>query len=264
MEPAVSVGESPGVRFDPSIEGVHRFIEEMKRRGRLVRELAAGTDRDSVACALSRSNGAGPSIVLKADTFLELGSPSSGSCAMLLWTDSRDLIQDARIVLVGPDVGETASSQLSFGQVVMAAGIRLGDGDAPGLRSWDVSIGLDGYMVKSTSENIWARISRDAAREGFCFRTLGSELIRGAKATDPRVQAVEVVLVTSSRDDVSELDGIGRQAREVARELRDRIWRDRGIDLSECAPGGHCGSCDDAAACEQIQRMGRDRRKDAP
>ncbi len=63
--------------------------------------------------------GANTGIILRDDTFVELGNPIAGSAAMVLWSDDSSLVVDGRITLVGPDVPESEGESLPFGQVLL-------------------------------------------------------------------------------------------------------------------------------------------------
>ena len=181
---------------------------------------------------------------------------------MTLYTDSSELLRDGRIILIGPDVGESSSGQLPFGQVIMVGGEHLNDNDYHQLLQWqNVSDQIEGYMVKSILENIWSRISHTAAQKGFSFEILGAALMRRIKSEMPKVQSVEVLFVTSNKEDVLELNKIGKPVREAARNIKEKIWRDRGIDILACKPGGHCGSCDDKSICDDIKKIADQRSK---
>ena len=67
-----------------------------------------------------------PGIILRGDTFVELGNPEPGSCAFLLWTDNPSLVRDGKITLIGPDIQESPGASLPFAQVLMVGGTGLG------------------------------------------------------------------------------------------------------------------------------------------
>ena len=115
--------------FDAYIEQTSGYVEEMREKGRHVRELSrASCSADlPVSLPFKVGPGASPGIVMKSDTFLELGSPTTGSCAFALYSDHASLIQDGRVRLIGPDVQESPSATLPFGQVIIAGGETLTD-----------------------------------------------------------------------------------------------------------------------------------------
>jgi len=245
--------------FDEYIEETNTYVEGLRARGRQVRERYPG---NHASPPFKIGPGASPGIVMKSDTFLELGSPATGSCAFALYTDHAALVQDNRIRLIGPDVQESPSATLSFGQIIMVAGETLTDQEFQLLiQSQYVGDQIEGYMVKSTPGHIWTRVSRAAAGKGFCFGFLGMALIQLVKARIPGVTAAEIIFVTSDKADVQLLGEINARVSGVAREIKARLWSDRGINIAECAFGGHCGSCDDKAVCDEVNKIAHARKK---
>ena len=158
--------------------------------------------------------------------------------------------------MIGPDVQEAPSATLPFGQVIMAGGETLTDEDYQELvQSQYIGDQIEGYMVKSTPGHIWTRVSREVAEKGFSFEFLGMALLKLVKAQIPGVTAAEILFVTSDKSDVQRLGEIGARVSAVAREIKTRRWQERGINISECAFGGHCGTCEDKSACDEIRNM---------
>lgn len=245
--------------FDPYINSINQYAEELKRKDRQKRVLFSLSDTAGIKSLLTPGTGrkSGSSIVLKCDTFLELGNPAAGSCAITLYTDKPEILQDGRITLIGPDVKESATNVLPFGQIIMAGGEHLTEEDYHLLlQNQNISDLICGYMIRSTAENIWCRISQEAAQNGFCFKVLGTVMIRHIKSVLPKVESVEVIFVTSAREDIIELNKIGLPVREIARNIKEKIWKDKGIDIFECQPGAHCGSCTDKKVCDNIRKIG--------
>jgi CO dehydrogenase/acetyl-CoA synthase beta subunit len=202
---------------------------------------------------------ANPGIVLRGDTFVELGNPQAGSCAALLWTDRPSLIRDGRITLFGPGIQESAEASLPFGQVLLVGGEDLEQEDHEKLQqAQHVADQIEGYMVRSASQNLWSRVSKDAAAKGFDFETLGRALMDLVKTGAPKVAAVEVLFVTTRKEDVKRLDGIVSGFKEVGREILKENWKARGYDL-DC--DFDCESCTDQEVCDDIRDVIVARRK---
>jgi len=240
-------------RFDEYIEEVSQYIEEMRGRGDRVREFdrPGSPERLREGLPIEVGPNANPGIILRSDTFLELGNPTAGSCAAFLWTDRPSLIRDGRITLFGPDVQESAEASLPFGQILMAGGKGLEQEDHENLQqAQHVADQIEGYMVRSASQNLWSRISRDAVVKGFDFETLGRALMKLLKTGAPAVSAVEVLFVTTSKEDVKRLDGIVAGVKEIGRNILKETWKARGYDL-DC--DFNCGSCNDQEVCDDIR-----------
>jgi CO dehydrogenase/acetyl-CoA synthase beta subunit len=250
--------------FDEHIGLVDGYLERLRGEGRQAREFPpeAGQADPSAPSPFRVGPGAGTGLVLKSDTFVELGSPTAGSCAFALYTGDSSLVRDGRIRLVGPDIQESASGTLSFGQVILAAGRELDERDyRPLAESQYVGDRIEGFMVKSTPGRIWCRVSNDIARRGFDFGVLGKALIGIVKDQVPGAEAVDVLFVTSGREDVLRLGEIEARVGEVAREIKRRVWKEKGIDIDDCPLGGHCGSCKDKEVCDEVRKMTQGRKR---
>jgi CO dehydrogenase/acetyl-CoA synthase beta subunit len=241
--------------FDAHIREVRRYVAAAQAEGKAVRRFAAPTAPGDLAIGLPIRVGpaANPGIILRSDTFVELGSPDAGSCALVLWTDTPSLIEDGRITLIGPDIPEAPNASLPFGQIVMVGGTGLGTEAYLSLgQAQVVADQIEGYMVRSSSRSIWSRVSKDAAGRGFCFETLGRALMMLVKSSGAKVETMEVVFVTVAKADVLRLNDIATPVREREQEMIKEHWKARGYDL-DCDL--HCGSCADKSVCDDIQKM---------
>lgn len=249
--------------FDEYIGKVSRYIEEMRgREGRVAEFDHPGSpEKLREGLPIEVGSNANPGIVLRSDTFLELGNPEAGSCAALLWTDRPSLIRDGRITLFGPDIPESSGASLPFGQILMLAGEGLEREDHETLQqAQHVADRIEGYMVRSASQSLWSRISKDAAAKGFDFETLGRALMDLVKTGAPAISAAEVLFVTTSKEDIEQLDGIVSGVKEVGRNIIKETWKARGYDL-DCDLD--CASCNDQEVCDEIREVIVARRKKA-
>lgn len=250
--------------FDEQVTDVTRFIKWLGESGRRVKELSAepgGTD-PAGAPPFRVGPGAGSGLVLRSDTFAELGSPAEGSCAFALYTNDPSLVRDGRVRLFGPDIPESGSKTVPFGQVILAAGKDLDERDyRPLAESQYVGDRIEGFMVKSTPGRLWCRVSNDVAARGFDFRFLGSALIRLVKEQVPAAESVEVIFVTSGREEMRRMGEIESRASGVAREIKARVWKEKGIDIDSCPLSGHCGACKDKEVCDEVKKMMHERKR---
>ena len=140
--------------FDRYIKDVHVFSESMRQKDCAFRQFDCPESPEELREALSIEVGPGANsgIILRGDTFLELGNPTAGSCAYLLWTDKPSLIRDGRITLFGPDIPDSGEASLPFGQVLMLAGEGLLPKDHERLQQVPI-VGdqIEGYMVRSAA-----------------------------------------------------------------------------------------------------------------
>jgi hypothetical protein len=244
--------------FDAYLAKLAGYIEEMRGGGRQVREIACPVAVSGLLDGLPVRVGPGASsgIILQSDTFIELGNPDAGSCAFVLWTDNPSLVRDGRITLVGPDIQECREASLPFGQVLMVRGAGLGEQEHERLEQGQyVSGQIEGYMIRSMPQRMWSRVSREAAAKGFGLETLGRALMAIYKSEFPKVEALEVLFVTSSKEDVERLDGLASQVRHIGKNIVRENWLAKGIDILECTFGWDCSSCEYEPVCDDIRKL---------
>ena len=87
--------------FNDDIRWLRGYIESKRTQRRDVRLLDSGKGDRRYPDFLKQE---GATIVLKEDTWLELGNPKTSSTAPVLVTDSLDLVDDGAITLIGPDI----------------------------------------------------------------------------------------------------------------------------------------------------------------
>jgi CO dehydrogenase/acetyl-CoA synthase beta subunit len=132
-------------------------------------------------------------------------------------------------------------------------GAGLSGADQPAIgQAQVVADQIEGYMVRSSSRNIWSRVSKQVGVRGFSFETLARALMFLIKSAVPGVESVEIAFVTSSKDDVLTLNAIAESAQAIGRAALIEHWKARGYDL-DCDL--HCGSCHDKTVCDDIRKV---------
>jgi CO dehydrogenase/acetyl-CoA synthase beta subunit len=245
---------------------VNDYVAQKKAQGREVREIECDTRGERLAAGLPVRVGpdAGKGVILKEDTFVELGNPSVASCSFVVWTDELSRVVDGRITCIGPDIQHSRGQSLPFAQVVIVSGAELTEQHYPELeRTQYTPDQIQGYMLRSVPRRVWSRVSNEAAARGFCFESLGRALISIFKRRNPLIQAIEVVFVTSSADDVDQLEDIAADVRKFSGEVRKLVrQQDGSYDCVEY----DCDSCDDRPACDSVRdwiKVRRDRSGEA-
>ena len=244
--------------FDAYIEKMHEFIHQMRAVGRSVKVWQAqgrglkhrgGLDQFPVAVG----TGAQRSIILRSDTYAELGNPEIGSAAISLFTNQTSLVQDGRITLIGPDIAEIGGQSVPFGQIVIVGGKALRNDDVEKLqRAAIVGDRIEGYLMRSLPQSIWSRVSKDAAAKGFSFEVQGKALQFLFKTENPKIEMMEVVFVTSGREDVKALGELAVQVRKISREIVRENWKIKGYDI-DCSQ--NCSTCADKPVCDDIREV---------
>lgn len=240
--------------FDEQILAVRSFLKARSRAGSapLGTARCQGSEEELLACLPVPFNSTPrPFVILKEETFVELGNPIQGSASMVLWTPQAELVRDGVVTWIGPDIPEAAGQSLPFGQVILVGASRLEEKDLPRLeRASDLSHRLEGYMIRYLPRKVWSRVSRDAAAKGFRFETLGRALMAHYKMQFPLLEAVEVLFVTSSKADVEELATIAREAQGKSLSIRKLTRSQDGT--YECEEL-NCETCPEKSTCDTIR-----------
>ena len=249
--------------YEIHLARVREYIAEKKRQGRQIREIECDTEDEQLVYGLPVD--VGPpvkrNLILKEDTFVELGNPSVASCAFVIWSDDVSCVADGCITLIGDDIQESQGKSLPFGQVIIVGGTELKEEHYLDLeRTQYTSDQIEGYMLRSVPRRVWSRVSNEAAGKGFSFETLGRALMTIFRVKYPLVQATEVVFITSSKEDVNQLDGLAADVRKFSGELRKLVRQNDGT--YECDEYT-CDTCDEKALCDSIREWVVLRRKKA-
>ena len=250
--------------YDLYLERVGAFVEDLRGSGRRIREFDAGDDPQRLLEGLPVRVGphAHSGLILRRDTFAELGNPDAGSCAFPLWTRRPSLIDDGRITLIGADIQESEGASLPFGQVVMVGGKDLSGEDQLALEQTQfVADRIEGYMVRSAPGRVWSRVSRSAANNGFDFHALGVALLTIFKSKVPKVEAMEILFVTTARSDVHQLEEMAEQVRALGTRFVKQAWLAKGFDPDECSVTHDCASCEEKPGCDDVREIVKLRKK---
>ena len=177
-------------------------------------------------------------IILMPDLAVEFGSPETASVSFCIWTGEDALVNDNRITLIGPDVTETQKQQNPLGKIVIAGVTGFNETNAFRrnreiyLKKFDLT--LKGHMLRSASHYMaeWHRLSQTAVAGGFSFGHLGSALIKEYKAL-AYVTSVEVIFVTSSDEDVTELYDLGKRSARIIQAM-SKMVNETTVDCTDC------------------------------
>jgi CO dehydrogenase/acetyl-CoA synthase beta subunit len=240
---------------------VRNYVAQKKAQGREVRKIDCDTRGNRLIAGLPVRVGpqVREGIILQEDAFVELGNPSIASSSFVVWSDELSAVVDGRITCIGPDIQQSEGQSLPFGQVMIVSGTELEEAHYPELeRTQYTSDQIEGYMLRSVPRRVWSRVSKEAAARGFCFETLGRALMSVFRGKHPLLEATEVVFVTSSKEDVVQLDGIGADVRRFTGELKKLVrQQDESYECMEY----DCDTCDDKPVCDSIREWTRLRRK---
>jgi hypothetical protein len=236
--------------FDLFIEELRHRVEEWKNKGRKVEEIQCPTTVEELDQSLPHSTE--PRIILKEDTYAELGNPKTASAALVLWTENPELVRDGQITIIGPDIPESRGN-LPFAQVIITLNEGLEPEEFRQISRNQYELQLEGYMLRAVPQRqrVWSRVSKEAVEKGFTLETLGRALMVSLKKTPPKAEAVEIIFVTSSEDDVKELGTVTEEAWRTATPVKS-------------APAYDCTNCENEEICDEIWRMVQLRRGRSP
>lgn len=222
--------------FDQPLKEIRAYIETKYAGGR-ARQLPF-----TLVLPLADSS----QVILSEDAGLELGNPRAASRALLLW-DSEGEVADSRITLVGPDFTEATSPSLPFAQVIMVGGKFSDEYDCyRDLRDATYNLRLRGFMARVLPgrQSIWCRVSNEALASRFNAQVLGSALIQAMKELS-FVDRAEILLVTSSKEEVEELSGPADMVLDIVEALI-KMYEEMNFD---------CESCEYVKVCDSVAEL---------
>ena len=234
---------------DDCIKEIREWFRR-KERAETVRHLRVQPDTMPVP----ESANASPQIILKEDMQLELGHPSVGSCSGTLATHDAGLVDDGLVTLVGPDVSETKEKVLPFAQIAVACSSDVIEDTCSAMdRVLHTCAQTDGYMLRSVPDLIWARVSKEAAHSGFSLLEHGSRLLRHLNSRCDALNKCQIYFVTSTREDVAELNKMIDPARTKLRKLQTFGRKEDGT--YECDTSLDCEECPEKPVCDTIREV---------
>jgi CO dehydrogenase/acetyl-CoA synthase beta subunit len=247
------------VVFDPYIKKISDYLEVLKSKERRIKVFNSTYLKIKENLPFTVGKNANSGIILRQDTFVELGNPEAGSSSFLLFTEDNSLITDGKITIVGPDITESEGKSLPFGQVLIIGGKKLSNKDhAVLMQTGYIGDQIEGYMIRSLSQNIWSRVSRSAVLKGLDFENLGKAIISVYKSGSSAIDAMEVLFITSSKEDIKLMDNISIQIQKISREIIRENWKLKGYDI-DCELD--CNSCSDKTVCDDIREVLKDKMK---
>ncbi|HPW69541.1 MAG TPA: hypothetical protein PLA82_08765 [Deltaproteobacteria bacterium] len=207
-------------------------------------------DRKIFRARLSRSwpEGGGKDVVLMGDVGVELGSPETESCSVLLWTGDASLVRDGVVSLIGPDLAEARQKSMAFGKIVLLHVEGFTEENTfhryREMEQMRFLLDLKGYMLRATSQyqREWCRVSRDALEKGFCLSILGSSLMRVFRELD-YCKGMEIVFITEDRDTIRKVREMTRDTSRIIAAM-NKMADEMSFDCDECDYRDVCNDAD--------------------
>ncbi|MDP2724853.1 MAG: hypothetical protein Q8O44_01130, partial [Syntrophales bacterium] len=111
---------------------------------------------------------------------------------------------------------------------------------------------IEGYMIRSVPRRMWTRVSNEAGGKGFSFENLGRALMAILRSKLASVEAMEVLFVTSSKEDIEALESIAVEVEKVTNWFR-KLKRSEG-GLYECTTDD-CDDCEEKTVCDTVREV---------
>ncbi|MEM2978373.1 MAG: hypothetical protein QXM46_03700, partial [Candidatus Hadarchaeales archaeon] len=217
--------------FDEDLRSLRGLLQKGEREGR-VKKLTP-LDPDGFL-------GEGSEVVLKEETWVELGPPELPSFSSVLLTETSGLVEEGRISLWGEDLPQL-KGEVPFAQLCVVESREIRDEEYRRLNLVPLRIRLRGYMVRGlpSQMRLWSRVSREGVERGLSLSVVGGALLRALRSGFP-VSSVEVVFSTCE-EGVRALWGMGEKARKIAGAI-GKMVEEVSLDCDRCDYRDVCGS----------------------
>jgi len=233
--------------FSSHIPRIRKFLEDRP-------------DRKTFQARLSCSwpKGSGKDVVLMGDVGVELGSPETESCSVLLWTEDASLVRDGTVTLIGPDLPKARQKSMAFGKIVLLNVEGFTEENTfhryREMEQMRFLLDLKGYMLRAASQyqREWCRVSRDALEKGFCISILGSSLMRLFRELD-YCKGMEIIFITEDRNTIREVREMTRDTSRIIAAM-NKMADEMSFDCDEC---DYRDVCDDADYLKKMRTVYR-------
>lgn len=188
-------------------------------------------------------------LVLQRDAAYELGAQGKGSANYVLFTSSAELVQEDKVILIGPDLGQIKGDRDFARIVLLQVGVLDDDDEAVYRTLKDIEFSKyhvypEGYMIRMSPESYreQVRVSRQALKKGISFRTVGNRYLAEYKK-DANVLKATVIFITDPKADYEALQAMAKKASAVTGTLT-HILEGLPTDCSVCALKDICDEVD--------------------
>lgn len=228
--------------FDKQLTEIREYLSARQSRSDYHEYIHSGTAQ--------WESGNKRNVVLAQDMAVELGSPREESSSCLIWDDDPGRVRDGVITVIGPGLVECRGKSVPFGKFVIVGVSGFNEENSCDryreLNGVRYEMDLKGYMIRAVSQyqREWSRVSAEALDRGFSFEILGGSLIDAFRKKE-FVRAVEVVFVTSSKEDVRKLAPVAEGSMKLISAM-NKMFEELAFD---------CDTCENIDVCSEVEDL---------
>jgi len=196
-------------------------------------------------------------IVLGSETGLQLGGINNKSLSLVypIKKANHFTISD-EIQIIGPEVDEIRTSQISFSLFILLVIKNLNDEIYDELRNLTfISDSIEGFTIRSIPRRFWCRISQAAMKKGFSFRFLGKAICHLYKRKfGTKLDTIKILMISSNSILIDRwLEYTEKMRNDLNKRWRAKVdtWKKR-ID---CDYEWTCKICPYFASCQSLQEL---------
>ena len=191
-------------------------------------------------------------IIFQSETAYELGGGTLPAVSSVAFTDSRDLVPQDEVLLIGSDLADiSANTPFARIALIRVNEDKMGTGEKlyQTIRKIEYAryhINPEGYMMRISAftHREAARVSKTALKKGLSFANIGAFFIDEYKK-QPQVEAVKLLFVTAPDFPYSELEAVMKKSEDITTAL-DHIMKDIKMD---------CATCSLKTVCDEVENL---------
>lgn len=192
-------------------------------------------------------------IILEEETGLELGGPERKSFSIIYPLKDSNLLDDGKIVLIGPEINEQSVKALDFGIVILIGTDSENNFDE--FRSTTfISNGIEGFMIRTIPRRFWCRISSSVICK-ISFKFLANAILYLYNTKfGSLIRSIEIILINSELDIINSFIGMTSSIQnEINLKWKEKIseWKRR----TDCDFDWECNDCPYYDVCEDIKEV---------
>jgi len=241
-----------------TIKNIRKFIAEQNKHGKLLSNYRLLADpikifQDSgINVGLEENK----EIILKEETYLELGGINKRSFSLIHPIFDMNLIEDGKITLLGPEIHQISDFNVDFGLLILIEVENLSKKEYHDIKSLNfISNGIEGFSIRTIPRKFWCRIGNKAYNKKFSFEFLGNAIIYLYRQKFKElIKKMEILIICSYPKTINEFIELSSDiTNKFQEELKAKIdeWRKR-ID---CEYDWGCEICPYKEECYDIKQV---------